>query len=169
MCGFCIKSEEMGRAFLLQAKLEGVEGRSHPPGPHRQTHLVGVEKLVAWLMQPGHNPPPDPDPVGLTPAPAPARAPCYAGPGKKKKKATKKGATADVEGGTTTTRWKANHQLVRMLHAIVENKDTFLRRHQRPASRDELEAGDRKSCWVHIAQTVENRVSALARATAVYI
>ena len=35
----------------------------------------GVEKLVAWLMQPGHKPPPDPDPVGLTPAPAPAPAP----------------------------------------------------------------------------------------------
>ena len=30
-----------GRAVLLQTKFEGVEGRSHPPGPHRQTQLVG--------------------------------------------------------------------------------------------------------------------------------
>ena len=109
-----------------------------------------MDKLVAWLVQPGHKPPADPDPSETqTPAPAPAPSSTANQTSGKGNKRGKRKVAAGSDGGHS--RWKANHQMVRMLHAIVENKDIFLRRHKRPVNRDELEAGSLKSRWVLIA------------------
>ena len=48
-------------------------------------------------------------------------------------------------------RWSARKHLMRLLHCVVECKAAYLRRHERPADRQEYEAGARNSVYQDIA------------------
>ena len=54
------------------------------------------------------------------------------------------------------TRFKRAWHLPRILHSIAANAEVFLQRHLRPPNLNELEAGNVKSAWHHIAKTAND-------------
>ena len=120
--------------------------------PEAKPNNYDIPMLVNWLRK--HPPPMDRE--GQTPPSAEgetAHAPPSANTGRKRKKKSSKEKKASDGGGS---RWKANVQLIRVLHAIVQHKEAFLLRNARPASRNALEAASRKSVWILVARACNN-------------
>ena len=54
------------------------------------------------------------------------------------------------------TRFKRAWHLPRILHSIEHNSEHFLKRHNKPENRNQLEAASLKSAWHHIANTAND-------------
>ena len=126
----------------------------HRRDPAAKPTYWPVAQMVAWLTK--HSPPEDRSAKASPPLPpAEARAQGSAATNAKKaKKARRGGGGGGADGdGKSKSRWKASAHLPRLCHAIVQNKEAFLKRFERPKTREELEAAHKKSSWLSIAAT----------------
>ena len=71
---------------------------------------------------------------------------------KAKTKASPKPATKKQKA----VRFKRNWHLPRILHSIAYNSEHFLKRHNKPETRNQLEAASLKSAWHHIAKSAND-------------
>ena len=120
--------------------------------PKQRPASWSVQKKIDWLFT--HAPPPPGSAPAAAPPAAtpPAAAPAGAARGGAPAPAAEGAGTEEGGGGC----WKAQQQTIRLVHGIVANKETFLKRDQK-MTRESLDGAARNSAWQHIALWCNDR------------